>query len=239
MPTTSCWLHEGRATNNSKAARLLPSNAADRDSQPTLVLAAATKAPEGTSAAAYLLAAKRGSPQSTQKASAATVCARTHTENTAAAAQSERKERAAAKSARDDKKRAQKSGVSQRRRLAARKQKRRSRRYRRFINPSLRLVESFGSASAVAATPKRNFGTFSRSTGRTHIFAPSEKRSVRYNKTWTLQRWRPTSSDTAVGNLIFRKKRHSKSCDPNLSCTFARLHTPRLNSVSTNGFKHE
>ena len=72
-------------------------------------------------------------------------------------------------SARDDKKRAQKSDVSQRRRLAARKQKRRSRRYRRFINPSLRLVESFGSASAVAATPKANFGTFSRSSGRTHF----------------------------------------------------------------------
>ena len=92
-------------------------------------------------------------------------------EDTAAAEQSEGKKHAVARSARDDKKRAQKSGVSQRRRLAARKQKRRSRRYRRFINPSLRLVESFGSASAVAATPKRDFGTFSRSTGRTHFYS--------------------------------------------------------------------
>ena len=109
-----------------------------------------------------------------------TYCRRVHAhaiENTTAAAQSERKERAAVRSECDDEKRAQKRHVSQRRRLAARWQKRRSRHYRRFINPSLRLVESFGSASVVAATPKEKFWNV-QSLDRQNTYKPILNRNI-------------------------------------------------------------
>ena len=86
-----------------------------------------------------------------------------------AVAKCKRKERAHVQSERDDETRAQKSGVSHRRRLAGRQQVTLERRNRRFINPSLRLVESFGSASAVAANDKQ---ILERSAARSaeHIF---------------------------------------------------------------------